>query len=456
MHYKLYLKLNCLIQAMIKAYRFTRSRLGMTRSFSSPFDHQDDDALISMNVKQLNDYRWRQCVDAMRSNDKAVFDSSLYHLRGLRQGMTHMSSTYMKFAGMLESYLPKLTEAERSKAIDHLYHIGIKDPQLWKEIYRFIRQNFEYDSYNALVSGLTVWTDNDLYGHKLLLEDSYKKSFLDKTRSLLKKMSPEDLVRAAYIADSWNVEIEPLIEKLRFLDYDNMNSKKILSLNTYPKLAYLMAKHNSPDKTARILEMISISTTVAYDQVLQGYELNSPHDFNIGVHDPLHWKSIGLYARSMILSKIVYREYTQYLDDAISRKAEVQVCDISDGTKILRDMREVIGPANRVKIVQMMNRVATQEPELIAVQLTPERLYDLMYILTDEARHEQLSTGELRGLTSAIGKMILDGDFDGHLADMHEDIDKFIGLVVDCPDHMLADKDAVIASLRDHKDMVDV
>ena len=117
-----------------------------------------------------------------------------------------------------------MPEVDFVKQTEHFYHIGIKDQLLMASVCDHIRRNFDYFSYNGLLLSLAHWQDGGMYGHKLVLENQYKRNFFDKTRQVMKRLNAEDLVLSAFMLSRWQVNVEPLMEKVMLLDYDNLNS----------------------------------------------------------------------------------------------------------------------------------------------------------------------------------------------------------------------------------------
>ena len=415
------------------------------RRFSMAPDDIEEETLGLMNARQLSDYHFERATRSIVEGKTSALDRELEKLRGLRLGFSHQDSTYKKFALEFADYLPKMNEVERAKMLEHLYQIGIKDPSLWRKIYRFIEANFEHDSYDSLLAGVSTWEDNDFFEYNLLLQDSFKKKFMDKTKGLLKKLLAEDLVKATFIIDSWNYNVDAPMELLKRVDFDNLNSKKVFSVNVYPKLAFLLAKHKAEGSAIKILEMMPINTTLAYDQILQAYELGSPHGQNLGVYDPLNWKSLALYSRSILKTGLLIREFTHYIDEAIRRKSEIQICDLTSGPWILKDMQEVLQQESRQTMIQMLTQVVIKERDLVSLQMSPETTCAMFAVIKQEADRKEVSLQQLSSLAVALAQLIIDGEFDGQLVEIEAESGRaFKNLIDSIPEEVLLNKKELV------------
>lgn len=381
------------------------------RSFSA----QNVEAFLS--PKEFSDFRWDRVLVALRGNDFQNMLKELNQMKGLRQGFTLRDSKYVKFAAEFPDKLKKMNPLEIEGTLEVLYQIGIKDIDLYGDIYDFIRKKFDSFSFNTLLHALSLWDDHDMFGYRMVLEDELKIKFLNKTKALLPKLTAEDLVICAYMLDSWGAPIHPLIERIKDLDYDNMNSKKTVSVNTFPKLVHLLCKYNLEEDAMKILEMVPILTTVTYEQMVQSFELNEAYQRDVGVYDPLHWKSIALYAEALRHCDMNTPAMMHYIETAIERKMEVQILDFTNGPAIIYGQENCIRPMYRLMIFQMLNIVIQKEKEFVTYQLSPQKLLLCFKMLRNELNLAELSNYEMGTLFNEMTKLLVDGEFDGQLED---------------------------------------
>ena len=386
------------------------------QSLKKFFSASEDDKLERfLTHKEFSDYRWGKCVESINRNNPKDLLFQLEKLRGLRLGFTHSDPAYIKFRNLFPEYLSKLSEQQMTSCYESLFHIGIKDPLLAEELYDFIRRSFEYLSFNGLLKSMVYWEDTGLFGYKMLVEDQFKVSFFNKVRGLYKKMNLEDLVLSAFVLDCWEVPIDPLISMIKQLNFDNLNSNKTFSVNAYPKLVYLLMKYEDHENARKVLDQVSILMSLSYEQQLQSFELSDSFQLDIGVYDPLHWKSIGLYVQTILALGLDSRETFLYVEEAIQRKYECQLCDFTDCGMILKGTIHKMEGSERVKVVQMVNNLIHKEPENVPAQLTPAKFIELIEIVILELRYQELNRKELATLLSCLLDLVVKEEFDSHL-----------------------------------------
>ena len=370
-----------------------------------------------MTHREFSDYRFESSVKAMRVKDTKKFLFHLEKLRGLRLGFTLHDPLYLKFREEFIQLLQMqiLNEREFANCLESLFHIGIKDPELSQAIFAYIRMNIEYFSFNTLLRGVVFWQDLDMFGDGLLIDDSLKKNFFQKAKSVHKKFSLEDLVEVAFVLDGWDAPIDPLLARLKEFNFDFVNSKNPFSLNTFPKALSLLVKHQQEKEALKMMDEYSVVTSVAYEQLLQNYELSDAFHMDIGVYDPLHWRSVGLYTQAVLALELESRDTMTYIEEAIQRKFECQLCDFSEAVDILKGAQEAILPVHRVKVFQMLNNIAHKEPDLIQFQLTPQKLLDLLQILVEELKLSEVSGRELYMLLNRLLELLVEDRFDAQL-----------------------------------------
>jgi len=391
--------------------------------------------------KEFSDYRFENSVAAMKTKDNKKLLHHMEKLRGLRLGFTLHDPMYLKFREHLIQHIQsqRLDEQEHSKCLENLFHIGIKDPELSQVIFADIKANFDYFSFNALLRSVTFWQDLDMYGERLLIQESLKKRFFSKVKAVYRKFSQEDLAQTAFVLDGWNVPIDPLMDLMKQIDYDELNSKKSFSLNTYPKVLSLLARHNLEKEALKVMDQFPVLSSLAYEQNLQDFELSDAYQMDIGVYDPLHWRSIGLYTQAILALKLDSRDMMNYIEEAIARKFECQLCDLSEAVDILKGSQASMLPANRVMVIQMLNNLIHKEPDHIPYQLTPQKLIDLVQTLADEIKLEEISAREVYLVLNRLLELLLEERFDAQLeeGDHWTQLKSILSQVPDQPDMQL-------------------
>lgn len=343
-------------------------------------------------------------------------------LKGFRHGFTHSDPTLKKFMGEFPLFFSKMTEADAVKCMDALYHIGIKDVEFWGAIYDHLRRSLEYYSFGALLRAFNIWEDNGLFGYKMELEEPYKRSMFNKTKAVLKQLTAEDTVLAAFLLQSWGIPIDPLYERILLIDFPNLNSNKVISLNTYPKLLCLLSNRDTPEeyeKCQHVIDQLPILMTVAYEQFLQNYELSDAFDHDLGVYDPLHWRSLGYYSKCY--SKLGLSDDANamlVLEEAIYRKHECQIIDFPSGIDILSDHLTKLKGTERVKIFQMWSAQMEKETNTISGQLRPETLFHLVDKVCKEISLGELNYADTVVLFLKVASLIRNGEFDGQIFEM--------------------------------------
>lgn len=406
----------------------TGGRIVLSRGFKFEpgISRQDRDKILERftSPREFSDFFWAESLQAVRDRNSKTLLETLEKLKGFRHGFTHSDPTLKKFLSEFPIFFSRMTETDAIKTMDALYHIGIKDVEFWGAIYDHLRRSMEYYSYGALLRAFNIWEDNGLFGYKMELEEPYQRNFFNKTKAVLKQLTAEDTVLAGFLLESWGIPIDPIYERILKIDFPNLNSNKVISLNTYPKLLWLMANKGQiedMDKYQHVVDQLPILMTIAYEQFLQNYELSDAYDHDMGVFDPLHWRSVGYYSKSydkLGLSKDPNAMLV--LEEAIYRKHECQVVDFPGGLDILANHMTNLKATERVKIYQMWSAQLEKEPSTISGQLRPDTLSDLISKLSQEMVLGELNYSDIAVLFLKVTAMLRNAEFDGQIFEMHD------------------------------------
>lgn len=209
----------------------------------------------------------------------------------------------------------------------------------------------------------------------------------------------------------------PLEDQIKRINIDDFIEKKLMEVNSIAKYGRLLNKYGTTDDVLKFTEHLPVITTLAYEQTLQEYELDDAFVGEIGVYDPLHWKSLALFSELLAANHINNPGLWLYIQEAIQRKSECQIVDFHNGWRLVKNNQEYLDKEFRLRVYQMMNEYINKERQIVACQMQGEDLLGLVANLEVELIRGELTTKDLLSLLLSLLKLVQEEEFDGHLED---------------------------------------
>lgn len=391
-------------------------------------------------------------------------------LPGFRLGLVHSDQNYQDFLSLLTECLPKLTDFKCFLALsrvascinlkDSLFYEGLVDSaskmlneQLSLNKIPVINAALQYIEfvYNLAKTQLSLQTHNQK--HEKLLRHLIHR--LTSDEATMRSLDLKPLVEMLWISDVSGFQEEKEIildffsKKYNSMPYSaciheiqmNIQGKRLTADHLADLLWSLHSNKTRAKKTkgketgelqetkewlfldfenifTNIIELFLVKSESDYDQGLQDYEFQDNYSYELGVKDPLLWRSLSQVLYLSTLPEYYYKDLAYRLTDTALRKSEIDLIDWESASLIIDAFLRMPEGYDRhalIRVIDMISSQIDQEGETVTYELNPRNVLRMASCLVGLAENQTIPKGKfstiMKFIEESIDEELVEGEW---------------------------------------------